>query len=102
MATQLMASRVVFSSIESVSQSFMTRVTFRDLKRTSGVIQNKLRVYLETMLRSISMITDIDLVVDLSQEIFNSSYHNDYPAKTTCSPRKVPLWNQNLNGLRAF
>jgi hypothetical protein len=53
------------------------------------------------MSRSIRTISDKDLAVDQLQQAIISSHHNNFPAKTTGSPRKVPGWNKKLSGLTA-
>jgi hypothetical protein len=80
----------------------VTRVTSRYPKKTKWKsYKDYLRVNLETMSRSIHMIRDTDLAADQLQQAIILSYHNNFPAKTTRSTRKVPGWNKELSGLTA-
>jgi hypothetical protein len=78
----------------------INKVTFRDPKRTNWEsCKDNLKV--ETMSLSIHMIRDTDLAADQLQQAIISFYHNNFPAKTTHSPRKAPWWNRRLSGLMA-
>jgi hypothetical protein len=80
----------------------ITRVTFRDPKRTNWELcKDNLKVNLGTTSQKIRMTRDINLAVDQLQRAIILSYHNNCQAKTTHSPRTVPWWNKKLSGLRA-
>jgi hypothetical protein len=80
----------------------INQVTFRNTKRTNREsYKDNLKVNLETLLRRIRMIKDIDRSVDQLQWAIISSYYHYCPAKTTCSSGTTPWWNKKLSRLRA-
>ena len=69
----------------------VTRLTYHNPKRTNWEsYQEDLKVNLWVVPRVIHSGLDVELAVDMFQQAFLSSYHQNCPARVALSPRTVP------------
>jgi hypothetical protein len=86
--------RYIYFQIGNIS---IYQVTFRNHTTTNWEpYKENLKVNLETLLRRIRMIKDINRSVDKSKRAIISFYYHNCQVKITCSRGTTPWWNKIL------
>jgi hypothetical protein len=79
----------------------ITRVTFRDPKKTDWRSYEDLIVNLEAAPHYVCSVQDVELAVEWFQQSILSCYYRNCWVRVTHSPRGVPWWNKELRDLKA-